>query len=226
MIFLCGVKSLFSPVKRYFNKIKQEESFIGLTIEELEKKKEILIRDNITLEIEVNNIKKIVDMLDEEYQNGESLKNEILESEIKDKKHIIDRLDRKMYDINQIRIVKEQTIAAFEIIRRNNKYIIENIDRIKNVTLACLDTAVMVAKSLYNQKLVLNKINSLKTSSEVLGSTAKILKSNEVKSQDTLKSAFDDVLKLIKDVDSQNKKSIPENKDKIIELRKIGDIYE
>jgi len=85
----------------------------------------------------------------------------------------------------------------------------------------------MVAKSLYNQKLVLNKINSLKnSSSEVLGSTVKVLRSNEVKSQYALKSAFDDVLKLLNDVDSQNKKSIPENKDKIIELKKIGDIYE
>ncbi len=84
----------------------------------------------------------------------------------------------------------------------------------------------MVARSLYNQKLVLNKINSLKmSSSTLLDNTVEVLKGNE-SSGDTLKAAFDNALKTLNAVDFQNKKSIPENKEKIIELKKIGDTYE
>ena len=220
-------------MKRYFNKIKQEEKYICEMVEILERKKNILTNDNITLEIEVNKIDDIIKNLEIEYNNGIKLKEEIKNlctDEELNVENIINSLDKKIYDIKEIIIVKQQSQIALEIIRRNNKEIIRNIDKIKNVTIEALNTAVIVAKSIYNQKLVLNGIDRLKkdTQNLILG-TGKIIK-NEGKeiyvnaSNDKLelmKEAFSNVLTTIEEADEQNKKSIPESELKIIELKKL-----
>ena len=58
---------LFNPTKKYFNKVKKEETLIGLLLENLEKEKEILNRDNITIELECNNIREIIEKLNKTY---------------------------------------------------------------------------------------------------------------------------------------------------------------
>ena len=202
-------------------------------VEILERKKNILTNDNITLELEINKIDDIIKNLEIEYNNGIKLKEEIKNlctDEELNVENIINSLDKKIYDIKEIIIVKQQSQIALEIIRRNNKEIIRNIDKIKNVTIEALNTAVIVAKSIYNQKLVLNGIDRLKkdTQNLILG-TGKIIK-NEGKeiyvnaSNDKLelmKEAFSNVLTTIEEADEQNKKSIPESELKIIELKKL-----
>lgn len=220
-------------MKRYFNKIKQEEKYICEMVEILERKKNILTNDNITLELEVNKIDDIIKNLEIEYNNGIKLKEEIKNlctDEELNVENILNSLDKKIYDIKEMIIVKQQSQIALEIIRRNNKEIIRNIDKIKNVTIEALNTAVIVAKSIYNQKLVLNGIDRLKSDTQnlILG-TGKIIK-NEGKeiyanaSNDKLelmKEAFSNVLITIEEADEQNKKSIPESEIKIIELKKL-----
>ena len=126
-------------------------------------------------------------------------------------------------------VIKEQSILAIEIVRRNNKEIIRNIDRIKNVTIEALNTAVIVAKSLYKQKIVLNKINELEKSTNnfikntsdsisIQGENIYNIASNST--LESLQDAFKNVLNTINDVNIQNKKSFPENEIKIIELKK------
>ena len=130
-------------------------------------------------------------------------------------------------------LIKEQSALAFEIIRRNNKEIIRNLERIKNVTIVALNTAVMVAKSLYNQKLVLNKISMLEkgtanliqgTANAVKNQSQKIAKSSNP--EDVLKSAFNNAFETLSSVKQENEKSFPENETKIIELKKMGESYE
>lgn len=237
-------KIFFNPVNKYFNKIRQEEGFIAQLIENMEKEKEILNRDNITLEIEINRLRELIEKINIEYENGQVLKqeaNSIIESaktenDIQKAKYyeqnILEPLERKLFDIKQMGIVKEQSALAFEIIRRNNKEIIRNIERIKNVTIEALNTAVIVAKSLYNQKLVLDKIKVIeKGTGSLMQNTAKALKNKSIniansKPEEVLKSAFNNAFDTLNNVNEENKKSIPENEAKIIELKKIGESYE
>ena len=235
----------FSPTNKYFNKIKQEENFIAILIEELEKEKNILNRDNITLEIEINRLRDLIEQINNEYANGEEIRkdvNSIIEKakqENNNKKeqfytqNVLTPLERKLYDIKQMALIKEQSALAFEIIRRNNKEIIRNLERIKNVTIEALNTAVIVAKSLYNQKLVLNKIKMMeKGTSNLIEGTANAIKnqSEEIAKssnpEELLKKAFDNALNTLSNVNEENKKSIPENETKIIELKKIGEKFE
>ena len=105
-------------------------------VEILERKKNILTNDNITLELEINKIDEIIKNLEKEYDNGIKLKEEIKNlctDEELNVENILNSLDKKIYDIKEMIIVKQQSQIALEIIRRNNKEIIRNIDKIKNV---------------------------------------------------------------------------------------------
>ena len=62
----------FNPVKRYFSRIKSQESNISTLIENLEKEQEILKRDNITLKIEIDKLNKIIE--DRQYIFGKTKK--------------------------------------------------------------------------------------------------------------------------------------------------------
>ena len=231
---------IFNDAKKYFNRIKHEEAFIGEIIKNLEVEKNVLKNDNITLEIEINKLNDIIKNLNDELEKGNLFKDRLYEnakrlkqeSEEKYKIYInnlVEPLEKKLYDIKQIIIVKEQSILALEIIMRNNKEIISNIDRIKNVTITALNTAVIVAKSLYNQRIVLNKIKAVKNETgNVIQGTGNILKSQGIENYklatntdtiESLRNAFNNVFKTIGEVESKNKESFPQNELQIIELK-------
>lgn len=201
-------------------------------IEILERKKNILTNDNITLELEINKIDEIIKNLEKEYDNGIKLKEEIKNNDLYSDgefnvETILNSLDKKIYDIKEMIIVKQQSQMALEIIRRNNKEIIRNIEKIKNITIEALNTAVIVAKSIYNQKLVLKGLDKLKMKTQdLMVGTGKII-NNDIDANSSndklelMKVMFNNILTTIEEADEQNKKSIPESELKIIELKKI-----
>ena len=239
--FQQGKQLFFSPVKRFFSKIKKQETIIEVLLKNLNSERDILNRDNITLEIEINNLRELIEKINIEIEKGTALKDEIEISkennnENKEKyytQNIIEPLEKKLYDLKQIIIIKEQSIIAMEIIRRNNKEIIRNLDRIKNVTIVALNTAVMVSKSLYHQNIVLNKIKVLENETgSVIQGTSKVLKNDGNKiyntalqnnQEDELKLAFENAVILLNEVTEQNQKTFPENEAQIIEIKKLED---
>lgn len=227
--------TIFNPVKKYFSKIKQEETDIAKSIKELEKKKKILERDNITLEIEVNNIVDIIKIIDEEYENGVAFKEEIIkiideatreqdQTKAKYYNHaVLEPIEKKLFDLKQMSLVKKQSGIALEVIRNNNKEIIRNIERITDVTFVALNTAIIVAEALYNQKISLKKITELEKGTEkFMQNVGKAVKEEyRIKngSVEDLKKAFNDAYSVIDDAQLQNKKVLPENELKLMELK-------
>ena len=227
--------TIFNPVKKYFSKIKQEETDIAKSIKELEKKKKILERDNITLEIEVNNIVDIIKIIDEEYENGVAFKEEIIkiideatreQDQTKAKYYnqaVLEPIEKKLFDLKQMSLVKKQSGIALEVIRNNNKEIIRNIERITDVTFVALNTAIIVAEALYNQKISLKKITELEKGTEkFMQNVGKAVKEEyRIKngSVEDLKKAFNDAYSVIDDAQLQNKKVLPENELKLMELK-------
>ena len=175
-----------------------------MLIENLNKEKEVLKRDNITLELEITNLEEIIKQINLEYENGIKLKNEInenlekMQDENKEKyyiQNVINPLEKKLFDLKQMAIIKEQSVLAIEIICRNNKEIIRNLEKIQNVTMEALNTAIIVANSLNNQKRVLDKTKEL--------------------------NVFDNFYQTINEAEKQNKTKFPEIENKVIELKKI-----
>lgn len=222
---------MFNPIKKYFNSVKKEEISIENIIDTLNNEKEIIERDNITLEIEIKRINEIITELQNEYAYGENLQSEVnnfIKTE-KDEakinyynKTLLTNLEKKMFDIKQMIIVKQQSVMALQIIIKNNKEIIRNIERVNNVTISALNTTVLVAKTLYNQKLVLNRINNIENNIGKIntGFEKNINEiNNSTDGQLLLKEAFQNAIDIFDNVEIENKRAFPENEKKIMELK-------
>ena len=219
----------FNPVKKYFAKIKLQEANISTLLENLKNEQEILKRDNITLKIEIDKLDKIIEELNTEYKNGELYLVELnkqIPNENKNRFNL-DLFEKKLYDFKQMIIVNEQSKMALTIILNNNNEIIRNIDKIKNVSMAALKTSAMVANSIYNQKITLNKINSLdKSAVNLLKDTNSLIHSSKLdkgfsKSQvsDFLQENYNKIIDTLNNAKLESEKCFPENSLKILEIK-------
>ena len=109
---------------------------------------------------------------------------------------------------------------AIEVVIRNNKELIRGVDRAKNVTISALKIAVTVASALYNQKIVLQKIELLnQTTNDLIAGTSKMLKDQGIAIQkqaydasisvDTMKQAFTDVLSALDSISVYKQEALP-----------------
>lgn len=86
--------------------------------------------------------------------------------------------------------VSIQGYLAIDIIIKNNLELIKGVDRATTTTVSALRTAVLVAQALNNQRLVLDQITALNTTtSGMIASTAKMLKEQSAGIQEQAASA-------------------------------------
>jgi uncharacterized protein YaaN involved in tellurite resistance len=75
--------------------------------------------------------------------------------------------------------VTVQGYLALDLVKKNNVELVKGVDRASTTTVAALRTAVTVAQALTNQKLVLESITQLNTTTaNIIDSTGKLLKDN------------------------------------------------
>ena len=86
--------------------------------------------------------------------------------------------------------VSIQGYLAIDLVRKNNIELIKGVDRATTTTIAALRTAVIIAQALTNQKLVLDQITALNTTtSGLIESTSKLLATQSVDIQKQAASA-------------------------------------
>lgn len=238
---------IFNPVRAYFEKYQKADNVISDIVESLEKGKSTLKNDNTTLEIEEVALRDITKKLMKEIEMG-TLMDESIESQIQlararnedeDKirfisEEILFPLRQRIMDMQQMIVVNHQGIMAIEVVRRNNKELIRGVDRAKNVTVTAMKIAATVASALYNQKIVLKKIEMLNaTTNELIAGTSRMLKEQgaEIHKQsmesgvsvDTLKTAFEDCISAIDDISKYKMEALPRMKDTIAQFKELAD---
>jgi uncharacterized protein YaaN involved in tellurite resistance len=86
--------------------------------------------------------------------------------------------------------VSIQNYLAIDIVIKNNVELIKGVDRATTTTISALRTAVIVAQALNNQKLVLDQITALNTTtSGLIQRTSEMLRDNSVQIQEQAASA-------------------------------------
>ena len=86
--------------------------------------------------------------------------------------------------------VSIQNYLAIDIVIKNNLELVKGVDRATTTTISALRTAVIVAQALNNQKLVLDQITALNTTtSNMIERTSQMLKDNSVQIQQQAASA-------------------------------------
>ena len=239
-----------NPIRTYFDKYQKADNVINDIMESLEKGKITLKNDNTTLEIEELSMRDLTKKLAKEIEMGIMMDEEISDALNKAKvnnddpdrisfvsEEILFPLRQRIMDMQQMIVVNQQGIIAIEVIRRNNKELIRGVERAKNVTISALRTATIVASALYNQKIVLKKIDLLnKTTNDLISGTSKMLKEQgaEIQRQsiesnisvDTLKSAFSDTLEALNAISSYKQEALPRLKETISQFKELADLGE
>ena len=86
--------------------------------------------------------------------------------------------------------VSIQNYLAIDVVIKNNIELIKGVDRASTTTVSALRTAVIVAQALSNQKLVLEQISALNTTtSGMIERTSEMLRDNSVRIQEQAASA-------------------------------------
>ena len=233
------IGNLMNPVRKYFAKYEKAEVAIADIVESLEKSSKILQNDNITLLNEENYLREVTNRLIAEIELGkqmdESIEAQIQTAEIEGveqnkidfvREEVLFPLRQRIMDMQQMIVVNQQGIVSLNVIRRNNKELIRGVNRAKNVTVSALRTGVMVASALYDQKIVMDKINILnQTTENIIETTSHMLKEqgSEIQkhsaetmiSPDVLKSAFAEALQAINDVSNYKVQALPQMKETI-----------
>ena len=115
--------------------------------------------------------------------------------------------------------VSAQGYLALDLVKKNNVELIKGVDRAQNTTVSALRTAVIVAQALANQKLVLDQINALNTTtSNMIQSTSELLKqqgtainqqaASTTISMESLQVAFDNVFATMDAIDTYRAQAV------------------
>jgi len=221
---LLGIIPFGDKLRDYFMKYESAQSQLDAIVKALYDGKDALLADNVALENERRSLWESMGRL-REYAYIASALDKAVEAEIatasttdperaaKLRDEVLFYVRQKHTDLLTQLAVCIQGYLAIDLVKRNNIELIKGVDRATTTTLTALRTAVIVAQALTQQKLVLNQIQALNTTTEnMIASTSKLLKeqgaeintqaSSEMIGIETLKSAFADVYAAMDAVDT------------------------
>ena len=212
---LAGVKKVlkFLPggdkVQRYFAKYESAQSQLNAIIKSLDSGQDELRKDNASIETEKANMWTTMGKLSEYNELATALDNAIeekiaqLEAAGKTDEANTLRADalfpirQRRQDIATQMAVAVQGYMALDLVRKNNIELIKGVDRAQTTTISALRTAVIVAQALSRQKLVLNQISALNTTtSNLIESTSQQLRVQGTAINEQAANATIDVAKL------------------------------
>jgi uncharacterized protein YaaN involved in tellurite resistance len=142
---------------------------------------------------------------------------------------ILFALRQRTLDLQQQLAVNQQGVLAIEIIIRNNRELIRGVDRAIDVTISALQVAVTVALALAHQKIVLDKIEAINTTtSAMIAGTAERLKtqgaqihqqaSSTMLDMESLRTAFADIDAALEEISTYRREALPTMASTILEL--------
>ena len=125
--------------------------------------------------------------------------------------------------------VTVQGYLALDLVKKNNVELVKGVDRASTTTVSALRTAVTVAQALANQKLVLDQITALNTTTaNIIDSTGKLLRSQTAQIHEqaaastipleTLQRAFQNIYDTMDAIDSFKLKALDSMKTTVTTL--------
>lgn len=228
-----------SRVQRYFQRFETAQQALDAIIAELTAGRDSLHRDNITLNDDQQAMRQMLDQLQRQVELGrliDARMTRVLADEPRRRfveEELLFPLRQRVLDIQQQRAVCQQGVLALEVIIRNNRELMRGVDRAVNVTVSALSVAATVALALANQRLVLDRVESLnRATSETIAATAQSLRQQGVDIQTraasasldmhSLEQAFGDVMGAIDDLSRYRREALPQLADQIERLETLS----
>jgi uncharacterized protein YaaN involved in tellurite resistance len=198
---LLGMIPFGDKLNDYFHKYQSAESHIDAILHALRDGQDELGKDNGALNLEkqqlweamgrLNQYVYVAERLDARLSAGISDMEPINPEKAKTlRDDVLFYVRQKHQDLLIQLAVSIQNYLAIDIVIKNNIELMKGVDRASTTTISALRTAVMVAQALGNQKLVLDQITALNTTtSSMIERTSEMLRDNSVAIQQQAASA-------------------------------------
>jgi uncharacterized protein YaaN involved in tellurite resistance len=205
---LLGFIPMGNKLADYFDKYQSSQSHLNAIIEALKRGKDELMRDNAAIEQEKVNLWTLMEKLEKYVHIGKKLDGELdnkarmLQAGDPEKARVVREemlfyTRQKVTDLLTQMSVNIQGYLALDMIRKNNLELMKGVDRATTTTVSALRTAVIVAQALSNQKLVLDQISALNTTTgNLIASTSEMLRDQSTVIHQQAASSTIDIAKL------------------------------
>ncbi len=204
---LTGPKKIFgiipfgSKMRDYFDSYKSSQTHISAILKSLSSGKDELLMDNAAVDTERANLWAAMGRLEQMIHLSKTM-----DAKLEDKAAELDHTDpakakairetalfytrQRTQDLLTQMAVTVQGYLALDLVKKNNVELVKGVDRASTTTVSALRTAVTVAQALTNQKLVLESITQLNTTTAgIIDSTGKLLKENTARIHEQAASA-------------------------------------
>ena len=211
-------------LQRYFRQYESNQAQLNQVLRSLDTGQDMLRKDNAALAVErtslwqsMLDLKKLSGLLteldaavvrkrDELAAAGDAAAANAMDQDV------LFAVRQRHVDVQTQLAVAVQSYLSMDLIQDNNLKLIDGVERAKTTTMTALRTAVVVAQALENQKLVLDQIDAVNsTTNSLIERTSSMLRENTGRIQEqavnsgvsleTLQRAYDNVFATIDQVE-------------------------
>lgn len=187
---LFGIIPFGNKLRNYFDSYTSAQGHISSILGRLANGKDELLMDNAAIDVERQNMWKAMGKLEQmiviSKQLDQRLEDKAAELELSDpakakalKETALFYVRQRHQDLLTQMAVTVQGYLAMDLVKKNNVELVKGVDRASTTTVGALRTAVTVAQAMTNQRLVLNQITALNTTTaNIIDGTGKLLREN------------------------------------------------
>jgi uncharacterized protein YaaN involved in tellurite resistance len=185
---LFGLIPFGGRIKSYFRQYQSSQTHIAAILARLGSGKDELLMDNAAIDTERSNLWKTMHKLEQMIHISKSL-----DKQLEDKANELDATEpakakairetalfytrQRTTDLLTQMAVTVQGYLALDLVKKNNVELVKGVDRASTTTVSALRTAVTVAQAMTNQRLVLEQIGALNTTTAgMIDSTGELLR--------------------------------------------------
>ncbi|HEX2812642.1 MAG TPA: toxic anion resistance protein [Sphingopyxis sp.] len=179
-----------SKINNYFAQYRSAQTHIGGILTALSNGKDELLMDNAAIDVERRKMWESMGKLEQMIHIAKTL-DERLEAKATEldgtdpakakilRENALFYARQRTQDLLTQMAVTVQGYLALDLVKKNNVELVKGVDRASTTTVGALKTAITVAQAMTNQKLVLEQITALNTTSaNIIDGTSKMLKDN------------------------------------------------
>ena len=237
---LFGIIPFGNRLRDYFDSYKSAQSHISAILARLQGGKDDLLMDNAAIDVERQNLWQALGKLEQMIYMSKTLDAQLeartAELEASDpakakaiRENPLFYVRQRTQDLLTQMAVSVQGYLALDLVKKNNVELIKGVDRASTTTVGALRTAVTVAQALTNQKLVLDQITALNTTTaNMIDATGEMLRDNTARVHEqaasatipleTLSRAFQNVYDTMDSIDTFKLKALDNMKQTVTTL--------
>jgi uncharacterized protein YaaN involved in tellurite resistance len=228
--FLLNLIPFRDKIRSYFAKYASAQGTLDKILHALQNGQDSLMKDNAAVEGEKVRLWDTMNKLQEYAVLTSALDAQLVEQIDKVRATDATKADaltadllftirQKHQDLLTQLAVSAQGYLALDVVRKNNVELIKGVERASTTTISALRTAVIVAQALANQKLVLDQITALNTTtSNLIVATSQMLRTQSAAiaeqstsatiSLESLETAFQNIYDTIDQLDTYKVKAV------------------